>query len=167
MLRRMAGLVFLTVATLVPVAASPATALGRTAIPFDGFVITYLPGAVGPVESQFESEWDGVAFHSRFWETGPDPDLGYRVDLIIKTLRGEVLTDLEAVRVFLTEYYEYDAENWTLSPFRVGRHRGYVAADRAFWFVAPGVAAAVTIDRVRFPQTELIKTARGFHLAST
>lgn len=162
MLRRIAGLMFLIVSTLLSVTAVPAAAFGRTAIPLDGFVITHLPDQVGQVESEFEYEWGEVTFHSRVWETGPDPDGGYRVDLVIKTLRGESLTDLEAVRGFLTEYYEYDDQHWKLTPFRFGRYHGYLASDRAFWFVAPGVAAAVVIDRTRFSGSDLIRTARGF-----
>src|SRR6185503_2198322 len=63
----------------------------------DGFVIENLPDGLG-MPSDFEYEWEDVSFHSRVWETGPDPEGAFKVDLTVKTLRGEKLTDLEALK---------------------------------------------------------------------
>ena len=132
-----------------------------TAIALDGFVITHVPREVGPLESEFAYEWEDVAFRSRVWESGSDQD-GYSVDLTVQTMRGPALTDLEAVRSYLTEYLEKDPKEWELRRLRVGRYEGYRDDDRIFWLVSPGVAASVRIDRSRFCDAELVGTARGF-----
>jgi hypothetical protein len=132
------------------------------AIRLDGFVIKHVPAGVGELESDFAYEWEDVAFHSRVWETGPDAAGGYRVDLTVQTLRGTTLSDLEAVRAFLVEYLERDPEAWPLRQVKVGRYDGYRDDERVFWFVSPGVAASVAIDRERFGGAELCRTARGF-----
>jgi hypothetical protein len=85
------------------------------------------------------------------------------VDLTVKTMRGERLTDLAALRTFLTEYHEKDPDQWQLTAVQVGAYSGYGTDDQLFFFVSPGVAAEVTIDRSRFSETDLTKTARGFH----
>lgn len=135
-----------------------------TQIPLDGFVITHVPDGVGS-STDFAYEWEEVGFHSRVWETGPDSEGGYRVDLSVETLRGAGLTDLKTVRVFLTDYLERDPETWRLWQVKVGRHDGYRDHDRVFWFIEPGVAAMASIDRTRFSGTELMRTARGFRPA--
>jgi len=131
---------------------------GRT---LDGFVIEHLPDGLGR-PSDFEYEWEDVSFRSRVWETGPDPEGAFRVDLTIKTLRGEKLTNLEAVKTFLIEYEEMDPDSWELTPVKIGSYDGFVAGDAVFYFVAPGVAAEVTIDQDRFTDQDLLDTAAGF-----
>lgn len=131
-----------------------------TAIPLDGFVITHVPPGVGSLESEFAYEWEDVAFRSRVWESGSDAE-GYRVDLTVQTMRGPSLTDLESVRTYLTEYLEKDPNDWELRRVHVGRYDGYRDDDRIFWWVSPGVAASVKIDRSRFCDAELVGTARG------
>jgi hypothetical protein len=128
----------------------------------DGFVIDHLPGGIG-TPSDFEYEWEDIVFHSRVWETGPDPEGATVVDLTAKTIRGEKLTDLAELRNFLTEYHEKDPAEWQLTPLRIGQYDGYLAEDQVFYFIAPGVAAEVTIDGTRFPGNDLLKTAEGFH----
>ncbi|TDD58822.1 hypothetical protein E1263_17590 [Kribbella antibiotica] len=128
----------------------------------DGFVIEHLPGGIGK-PSDFEYEWEDVIFHSRVWETGPDPDGAFKVDLTAKTLRGEKLTDLEALKTFLVEYEEKDAATWELRPVKIGPYDGLAAADEVFYFVSPGLAAEVSLDRDRFTEDDLISTAIGFH----
>jgi hypothetical protein len=140
----------------------PVVATRATAIPLDGFVITHVPGGVGPLESEFAYEWEDVAFHSRVWETGPDPEGANRVDLTVETMRGTSLRDLEAVRTYLTDYLEKDPQEWALRRVKVGRHDGYRDDSRIFWLVSRGVAASAVIDRDRFSDTELRRTARGF-----
>jgi len=167
------------VAALTALAAAPARAVSidpaqqaeqqataaptqRTVSILDGFAIEHLPCGIGS-PSDFEYEWEDVIFHSRVWETGPDDEGATKVDLTVKTVRGEGLTDLEALRTFLTEYHEKDPDQWQLTAVQVGAYSGYSADDQLFFFVSPGIAAEVTVDRSRFSETDLTKTARGFH----
>lgn len=128
----------------------------------DGFVIDHLPGGLGS-PSDFEYEWEEVSFHSRVWETGPDPEGATKVDLTVKTIRGEKLIDLETLREFLIEYHEKDPDEWQLTAVQVGGYGGYAADDQVFYFISPGVAAEVSIDRSRFSAEDLLATAEGFH----
>ena len=139
----------------------PGVTKRATVIPLDGFVITYVPTGLGPLESEFGYEWEDVSFHSRVWESGSDQE-GYRVDLTPPAMRGSSLTGPEAVRSYLTEYLEKDPTEWKLRRVKVGRHHGYRDDDRIFWWVSPGVAASVRIDRSRFCDADLVGTARGF-----
>jgi hypothetical protein len=134
----------------------------QRACTLDGFVIDHLPDGIGS-PSDFEYEWEDVVFHSRVWETGPDPEGATKVDLTVKTIRGEKLIDLESLRTFLTEYHEQDPDTWELTAEDIGGYGGYVAEDQAFFFISPGVAAEVTIDRSRFSDEDLLATAAGFH----
>ncbi|NOL43370.1 hypothetical protein HPO96_24295 [Kribbella sandramycini] len=128
----------------------------------DGFVIEHLPGGIG-APSDFEYEWEDVIFHSRVWETGPDPQGAFKVDLTVKTLRGAKLTDLEALKAFLVEYEERDPATWQPTPLKVGPYNALTIDNEVFYFIEPGLAAEVSIDRDRFPEEELIATAVGFH----
>ena len=132
----------------------------------DGFVIEHLPDGIG-TPADFEYEWEDVSFRSRVWETGPDPEGAYKVDLTVKTMRGEKLSDLEALKAFLVEYEEKDPETWELRPVKVGEYDGLVADDEVFYFVSPGVAAEVSLDRERFSERDLLDTATGFHPETT
>ncbi|WP_020391176.1 hypothetical protein [Kribbella catacumbae] len=134
----------------------------QRACTLDGFAIDHLPGGIGS-PSDFEYEWEDVVFHSRVWETGPDPEGATKVDLTVKTIRGEKVIDLETLRTFLTEYHEKDPESWELTAVDVGGYGGYRAEDQVFFFVSPGVAAEVSIDRTRFSEEDLLATAAGFH----
>jgi len=138
----------------------------QRACTLDGFVIDHLPEGIG-VPSDFEYEWEDVSFHSRVWETGPDPEGAYKVDLTVKTLRGEKLTDLEALKTFLIEYEEKDPDSWELTPVKVGGYDGLFTGDEVFYFVSPGVAAEVTIDHDRFTDEDVLDTAAGFRPETT
>jgi hypothetical protein len=132
----------------------------------DGFVIENLPDGLG-TPSDFEYEWEDVSFHSRVWETGPDAEGAFKVDLTVKTLRGERLTDLEAVKDFLVEYEEKEPGDWQLEPVKVGGYDALFSGNEVFYFIEPGVAAEVTIDHERFTDEDLLDTAAGFHPEST
>ena len=132
----------------------------------DGFVIENLPDGLG-TPSDFEYEWEDVSFHSRVWETGPDPEGAFKVDLTVKTLRGERLTDLEAVKDFLVEYEENEPGDWQLEPVKVGGYDALFAGNEVFYFIEPGVAAEVTIDHERFTDEDVLDTAAGFHPGPT
>ncbi|ONI72037.1 hypothetical protein BWI15_18275 [Kribbella sp. ALI-6-A] len=137
-------------------------AQAREACTLDGFTINHLPEGLG-TPSDFEYEWEDVTFHSRVWETTADD--ATTVDLTLKTLRGDRIADVESLRDFLTEYHEKDPATWDLTPTRLGSYGGYVTDGQAFYFVSPGVAAELTIDRSRYPQEALLATAEGFHPA--
>jgi len=134
----------------------------QRACTLDGFVIDHLPGGIGS-PSDFEFEWEDVVFHSRVWETGPDPEGATKVDLTVKTIRGEKVIDLETLRTFLTGYHEKDPETWELTAVDVAGYGGYRADDQVFFFIEPGIAAEVSIDRERFSEDDLLTTAMGFH----
>lgn len=134
----------------------------QRACTLDGFAIDHLPGGIG-TPSDFEYEWEDVVFHSRVWETGPDPEGATKVDLTVKTIRGEKMIDLETLRTFLTEYHEKDPETWELTAVDIGGYGGYRADDQVFFFISPGIAAEVSIDRTRFSEEDLLATAAGFH----
>ncbi|MDX6279217.1 MAG: hypothetical protein QOH03_288 [Kribbellaceae bacterium] len=132
----------------------------------DGFAIDHLPGGIG-TPSDFEYEWEDVVFHSRVWETGPDPEGATKVDLTVKTIRGEKVIDLESLRTFLAEYHEQDPATWELTAIDVAGYGGYRADDQVFFFISPGIAAEVSIDRTRFTEDDLLTTAMGFHPEDT
>jgi hypothetical protein len=157
--------------TAAAAAPAPAAASGQyrtspstqqRACTLDGFAIDHLPGGIGS-PSDFEFEWEDVVFHSRVWETGPDPEGATKVDLTVKTIRGEKVIDLETLRTFLTEYHEKDPENWELTAVDVAGYGGYRADDQVFFFISPGLAAEVSLDRTRFSEDDLLTTAMGFH----
>ncbi|WBQ07104.1 hypothetical protein [Kribbella sp. CA-293567] len=161
------GILLPTAAAAAPGSASScgqhllsATTQQRACI-LDGFAIDHLPGGIGS-PSDFEYEWEEVVFHSRVWETGPDPEGATKVDLTAKTIRGEKVIDLETLRTFLTEYHEKDPESWELTAVDVAGYGGYRADDLVFFFVEPGIAAEVSIDRVRFSDDDLLGTATNF-----
>jgi hypothetical protein len=81
----------------------------------------------------------------------------------VKTIRGDRLIDLESLRTFLTDYHEKAPETWELTAQEIGRYAEYVAEGRAFYFISPGVAAEVSVDRSRFSEHDLLTTAEGFH----
>ena len=142
------------------------SSIEQRACTLDGFVIDHLPEGLG-TPSDFEYEWEDVSFHSRVWETGPDPEGAFKVDLTVKTVRGEKLTDLEALKAFLIEYEERDPDNWELTPVKVGGYDGLFAGNEVFYFIEPGVAAEVTIDHERFTDEDLLDTAAGFRPETT
>ncbi|WP_328991836.1 hypothetical protein OG394_36490 [Kribbella sp. NBC_01245] len=148
-------------ASAVPHWAQSSAHLSEPVRPLDGFAITHLPAGLGS-PSDFEYEWEDVSFHSRVWETGPDPEGATKVDLTVKTVRGAGITDLEALRTFLTEYHEKDPADWKLTAVQVGPYSGYTVDNQVFWFLSPGLAAEVSIDRDRFTEDDLLQTAAGF-----
>ncbi|WP_343445999.1 hypothetical protein [Micromonospora schwarzwaldensis] len=110
----------------------------------DGFHIGHLPAGIGAEVSDFATEWADVNFATRVWERQVED--GYRVDLRVHVLRGERLTDLDAVREFLAEYQERDAATWELADFTHPDGPGLIGADQAFWLAGPGVAVNVLGD---------------------
>jgi hypothetical protein len=131
--------------------------------PLDGFVIGHVPDGVGPSVSDFAYEWADAAFTSRVWERQVDG--GHQVDLQVIVLRGERLTDVAALRDFLTAYHERDPERWELAEFRHGEDPGFIAEGEAFWLARPGVGVDVRLRADRFGEHDLRATALGVRLA--
>ncbi|QOC91133.1 hypothetical protein [Micromonospora craniellae] len=107
----------------------------------DGFRVGFVPDGMGGEVSDFASEWEDVAFASRFWER-QTPD-GHQVDLRVHVLRGERLVDREALREFLAAYQERDPTQWQLAEFPHDDGPGLAGEAEAFWLVEPGVAGWV------------------------
>ncbi|MCT2278476.1 hypothetical protein M3G91_12695 [Micromonospora chalcea] len=107
----------------------------------DGFSIGYLPAGTGEAVSDFATEWEDVRFVTRVWERQVDG--GYRVDLRVHVLRGERLTDLDAVREFLAEYHERAAAAGNFVEFTHPDGPGLIGDAEAFWLTEPGVAVNV------------------------
>lgn len=130
----------------------------------DGFTIDHLPRQVGPNVSEFAFEWADVTLRSKVWETGPDAEGRHRVDLTVKVMRGDRLTDLPSLRGYLAEYHEVDPATWELERFRhADGHCGRLRDGAVFWSVRPGVAIEVSADPRRISRDELVRTANGIH----
>ena len=108
----------------------------------DGFLLRWVPSDAGPLVTDFEYEWEDVAFRSRVWESGPDADGAYQVDLQVQVLRAPTLTDPAALRSFLAEYLERPGD-WATESFDHPDGPGFRDADELFWLAAPGTAVRV------------------------
>lgn len=135
--------------------------------PLDGFLIEALPAGVGPLVTDFAYEWEEVSHRSRVWESGPDHEGAYHVDMSVAVLRGESLTDQESLRSYLADYYELDPAEWELRPFDPHGHPGYRDNAVAFWLQSPGVAIVVKLDGNRFSAGDLLRTATSIRPAPT
>lgn len=134
----------------------------------DGFRLGHLPDGLGAMVSDFDYEWDDVSFRTRVWERGPDAEGGYHVDLLAAVLRGDRLTDPDALRDFLAEYLERDPKQWALQPYERDAYHGYADTGRVFFLVRPGVAVQVAADEGGVvSQDELIATADGVEPATS
>ncbi|WP_116244549.1 hypothetical protein [Nocardiopsis sp. FIRDI 009] len=128
----------------------------------DGFTVGYLPAQVDDQTSvdEFDYEWGDVSFSTRVWERALEGG-GARVVLQVLVMRGDRLSDLDAVRAFLAEYHERSPDGWELTPFD---NRGVPALHgetEAFWCPEPGVAVEVRDAFGLLGQEELLATARG------
>lgn len=126
----------------------------------DGFGIRWLPPGAGASVSDFEYEWDDVSFTSRVWESGSD-DAGWSVDLQVIVLRGTSLTDAGAMHAFLAGYHERDPQTWAQHRFDHRGRPGFRTEAAVFWLAKPGVAVWVGLDRDRFDDRALVRTACG------
>lgn len=88
--------------------------ISDTEASLDGLVLTRLPEGLG-TPSDFASEWEGVDFTQRVWETQIDEDV-WRVDLQVQVLRAPRFKDLKTLRGFLAEYHER-GDDWRAEPF--------------------------------------------------
>lgn len=132
----------------------------RAGGPVDGFGIRWLPPRVGASVSDFEYEWDDVSFTSRVWESGSD-DAGWSVDLQVIVLRGKSLSDAEAMHAFLAGYHERDPQTWARQRFDHRGRPGFRTEAAVFWLAKPEVVVWVGLDRDRFDDRALVRTACG------
>lgn len=159
------GAALATGALVSAVAAEPAAA-AREPAPvascseaLDGFTLGWLPAGLGPLVSDFEYDWNGVVFRNRVWERGPDPVDGYQVDLRVKVLRSDRLTDPGALRTFLAEYHEIDPATWPLEPYLDGDRHGFAEPGRVLFLVEPGTAIELEAEPARVDQPSLLRAA--------
>ncbi len=142
------------VAAVLVAPAAPASADS-----LDGVTLHYLPPGLGG-STDFDYEYDDVQFAARVWESGSDA-AGWRVDLDIDILRGARLASVRALNDWFIAYEERLPTEARYRPVRVRGHRGWMYRDEVFWLVRPGLAVAVTVDRSRWSQRQLVRTAWG------
>ncbi|OLT30081.1 hypothetical protein BJF83_08870 [Nocardiopsis sp. CNR-923] len=150
----------LAVLALVLAAAPAAGAPGGGDV--DGFTVGYLPAQVDErtTADEFDYAWGDVSFATRVWER-PLEGGGFRVVLQVLVMRGERLTDLDAVRAFLAEYHERAPHAWELTPFDNRGTPGLFGEIEAFWSPEAGVAVEVRDTFGLLGEEELLATARG------
>ncbi|GAB2525675.1 hypothetical protein [Nocardiopsis aegyptia] len=128
----------------------------------DGFAIGHLPDQIDDRTevADFAYEWEDVSFSTRVWERSLEGG-GAQVVLQVLVLRGPRLTDLPAVREFLTEYHERSPDTWDLSAFDNNGVEGLRGETEAFWCPEAGVAVEVRDAFGLLGAEELLATARG------
>ena len=124
----------------------------------DGVQLRYLPPGLG-TSTDFEYEYDDVAFVARVWESGSDA-AGWRVDLDVEVLRGDRLSRAQELHDWFIAYEARPASEVGYRPVRIGGRPGWVTRDEVFWLVRPGLAMAVSVDAARYSQPQLLRTAR-------
>ncbi len=129
----------------------------------DGFRLGRLPAGLGPLVTDFEYEWEEVRFTSRVWESGPDADGAYRVDLQVIVMRSPALTDPAALRTFLVDYLERDPVDWATEPFEHPDGPGFRDDDEVVWLAEPGTAVRVLAGE-QVDRRELGRTACAMRL---
>ncbi len=152
-------------AAALALVAAPAAASPRGG-ELDGFTIGHLPDQIDDQTSvsDFDYEWGGVSFSSRVWETTLEGG-GARVVLQVLVMRGDGLTNLPAVRDFLTEYHERSPD-WELTEFDNNGLTALHGDTEAFWTPFQGVAVEVRDAFGLVGQKELLATARGVRAAN-
>lgn len=141
-------LAILAVFAIVPAAAACSP---PPAAVIDHIAIGYLPPGLG-TPSDFEYEYDDVAFVARVWES-QIPE-GWRVDLDIDVMRGDRLASPKTLHDWFIAYEERDPTP-TYQRVRVQGHRGWLCRDQLFWLIKPGLAVSVTIDGTRWTRHEV------------
>ena len=143
----------------VAVAAEPAAGRPRPVPTVDGVRLPYLPPGLG-TSTDFDYEYDDVAFGARVWESGSDAD-GWRVDLDVDVMRGERLRSPRALHDWFIPYEDRPAGEVNYHRVRIRGHVGWLTRDEVFWLVRPGLAIAMTVDGARFSTHQLLRAARA------
>lgn len=120
----------------------------------------WVPDDLG-ARSDFTYEYDDVAFVSAVWESGPDAEGGYRVDLNADVMRGARLTDPAALHDWFIAYEDRPPAEAHYRPVRIHGHRGWLSRDEAFWLVRPGFAISVHLDPARWSRGDVVRVARS------
>jgi len=131
----------------------------RSGQELDGFRLGRLPHRIGSLVTDFASEWEGTEFTTRVWESGPDADGGYRVDLQVVIMRNPAFTDPAAVKAFLTDWLERDPAGWPTVGFDHPDGPGFSDADEFVWLAEPGTAVRVAGYGESVGPRELHRTA--------
>jgi hypothetical protein len=137
----------------------------RNARTIDGFRLCFLPAGLGSLVTDFDYEWEDVAFVDRTWERQVAD--GYRVDLSIAVGRGAVLSSASAMYAYMAEYLEQDPATWDVRPIRVHGRPGYFGAGRVFFLARPGVMISVLFDAERFAPGTGLRIAGGIRSATS
>lgn len=148
----------------VPAAAVTAAVDGST---LDGVLLTAVPADVGTLVDNVRATIDDVVTTARVWESGPDTDGRYRVDLTVTVLRGPDLTDPAAVHRFLARYLGHHDASWAQIHYLHLDGTGYRDGYRAFWLVHPGMAVMVRLDPSTATAARLVATADGVRSPSS
>lgn len=146
-------------AAAVLVAPAEASAAAGPINVLDGVHLRYLPPGLGS-STDFDYEYDDVAFVARVWESGSDA-AGWRVDLDVEVMRGGRLGTPRALHDWFIAYEERPPREVQYRPIRIHGRRGWVSRDEVFWLVRPGVAIAMAVDRSHYTERQLLRTARG------
>jgi len=125
-------------------------------ISIGGVRFEYLPSGLGQA-SDFNYEYDEVAFTARVWES-PAPSGGWRVDADIEVLSGARLTSGAALHDWFIDYQERPPAEAHYVPVLVHGRPGWLARDQLFWLVRPGLAVSVRIDGTRWSTSEVVRT---------
>lgn len=123
----------------------------------DGLALTHLPEGLG-TPSDFATEWEGVDFTQRVWETRVDE--GWRVDLQVQIMRAARFKDLNALRAFLVEYHER-GDDWQSEPFG---DDGYASEREVVRLLESGLAVEVRDPFGRTGMAEVKAVAEGIRL---
>jgi len=160
MTRLIRWLLAITVAAGAMVLAPALPAAGaEPAQVLDGVQLRHLPAGLGG-STDFEYEYDDVAFVARVWESGSD-DAGWSVDLDVDVMRGDRLSSPRALDDWFIPYEDRPADEVSYHRVRIHGRLGWATRDEVFWLVRPGLAIAMTLDRHRWSHAALMRAARA------
>lgn len=114
-----------------------AMTISGTEARLDGLALTRLPEGLG-TPSDFASEWEGVDFTQRVWETQVEEGV-WRVDLQVQVMRAPRFKDLQSLQAFLKEYHER-GDDWRSEPFG---DDGIASEREVARLIEPGIAIEV------------------------
>jgi hypothetical protein len=124
----------------------------------DGLALTRLPEGLG-TPSDFASEWEGVDFTQRVWETQVE-DGAWRVDLQVQVMRASRFKDLKALQAFLAQYHER-GDDWRPEPFG---DDGLTSEREVARLIEPGLAVEVRDPFGRMGVKAVKEVAEGIRL---
>lgn len=162
-MRRLVLAVLGLVALLVAGPAAPAAGSRPPGRPLPAFVLGgmafgYLPSGLGTT-TDFAYHFQRVDFRARVWES-PIPE-GWTVDLDVDVMRGNRLTDPQALHDWFISYDQRPPAEAQYVPVRVTGLRGWRCQDQVFWLVHPGLAISVQLNRRAWTTHQVLRIARS------